>query len=123
MNAAPDYKRFQFRIADLLAVMTMVALLLGTSRLPVSVLRIISSLAVLYIVKYRILTLRVKPWLGLLLYFLIVAALLPYLAFSTLKAVIDLSLSSSEFLKITPCRGTAPTGSDIGRGFWKMGCV
>ena len=42
-------------------------------------LHIIPSLAVLYVVKYRILTLRVQPWLGLLLYFLVVAALLPYL--------------------------------------------
>jgi hypothetical protein len=34
MGGDPEYRRFQFSIADLLAVMTMAALLLGTSRLP-----------------------------------------------------------------------------------------
>jgi hypothetical protein len=78
MNTDPEYGPFQFGIADLLAVMTMVALLLGTSRLPPSFLHAIPMLAVLYVAKYRILTLRVRPRLALLLYFLVVAALWPY---------------------------------------------
>jgi hypothetical protein len=79
MNADPEYRRFQFTVADLLAVMVIVAVLGSLSTLPVSLLHAIPLLAVLYVVKYRILTLRVQPWLGLLLYFLVVAALLPYL--------------------------------------------
>jgi hypothetical protein len=74
----PDYKRLQFTIADLLGVMVMVAVLGAASRLPGSPFRLIPLLAVLYVVKYRILALRVRPRLGLLLYFLVAAALLPY---------------------------------------------
>jgi hypothetical protein len=79
MNGKPEYRRFQFGIADLLAVMVIVAVLGATSRLPVSLFHIIPLLAVLYVVRYRILTLRVRPWLALLLYFVVVVALLPYL--------------------------------------------
>jgi hypothetical protein len=79
MGGDPEYRRFQFAIADLLAVTAMVALLLGTSRLPASSLHVIPLLAVLYLVKFRILTFRVRPWVASLLYFLVVAALLPYL--------------------------------------------
>ena len=79
MDGDPEYRRFQFGIADLLAVTTVVALLLGTSRMPASSLHAIPLLAVLYVVKFRILTFRVRPWVASLLYFLVVAALLPYL--------------------------------------------
>ncbi len=79
MNADPEYRPFQFTIADLLAVMVIVAVLGATSRLPASFFQVFPMLAVLYVVKYRILTLRVQPWLGSLLYFLVVLALLPYL--------------------------------------------
>ena len=79
MNAVPEYRRLQFTIADLLGLMVIVAVLGATSRLPVSVLHAVPLLAALYVVKYRILTLRVQPWLGLLLYFLVMAALVPYL--------------------------------------------
>jgi len=78
VSGDPEYKRFQFTIADLLAVMVIVAVLLGTSGLSASVFHVVPPLAVLYIVKYRILTFRVRPWVGLLLYVLVVAALLPY---------------------------------------------
>ena len=82
MNADPEYRRLQFTIADLLWAMVIVAILAGTSRLPAeSALHFIPSLAVLYVVKYRILALRVQPWLGLLLYFLVVAALVPSIYF------------------------------------------
>ena len=79
MGGDPEYRRFQFGIADLLAVITIIAVLGGLSRLPASLSHFIPLFAILYVVKYRILTLRVQPWLGLLLYFLVVAALLPYL--------------------------------------------
>ena len=62
-----------------MAITTLVALLLGTSRLPASSLHVVPLLAVLYVVKFRILTFRVRPWVASLLYFLVVAALLPYL--------------------------------------------
>jgi hypothetical protein len=81
MNTDPDYKRFQFSIADLLAIMVIVAVLGGFSRLPASPWHVIPLLGVLYVVKYRILTLRVQPWLTLLLYFGVALALLPYLYF------------------------------------------
>ena len=44
-----------------------------------SLFHAIPLFAVLYVVKFRILTLRVQPWLALLLYLIVVAALLPYL--------------------------------------------
>jgi hypothetical protein len=79
MSGARDYRRFQFRIADLLALMVMVAFLGATSRLPVSPFQIIPVFPVLYLVKFRILSLQVRPWLSLVLYLGAVAALLPYL--------------------------------------------
>jgi len=79
MNADPEYRRFQFTIADLLGLMVIVAVLGGFSRLPSSLFHAIPLFAALYLAKYRILTLRVQPWLALVLYLAVVAALLPYL--------------------------------------------
>jgi len=79
MNAESEYRRLQFTIADLLAVMGIVAVLGAASRLPVSLFHALPVFAVLYVVKFRILTFRVQPWLALLLYLVVVAALLPYL--------------------------------------------
>ncbi len=78
MNADPEYRRFQFGIADLLAVMAVVAVLGSLSSLPASLFHAIPLFAVLYLAKFRILRLRVRPWVGVLLYLLVVAALLPY---------------------------------------------
>jgi len=83
MNPDPEYRRFQFGIADLLGLMVMVALLLGTSRLPTlgkpSVPHALAMFAVVYAVKFRILSLRVRPWLAVLLYLAALLPLLPYL--------------------------------------------
>ena len=76
-----ERRPFQFRIADLLALMLIVAFLGATSRLPISVVHAIPMFAVLYLAKFRILSLRVRPWLALGLYCLAMAALLPYLYF------------------------------------------
>jgi Ca2+/Na+ antiporter len=88
MNAAPDYKRFQFPIADLLGLMVIVALLATTSG-PINplspasellfMLRAILLIAVLYLGRFRILSLQARPWIALSLYLLLVAALVPYL--------------------------------------------
>ena len=59
--------------------MVIVAVFGGFSRLPASPWHVVPLLGVLYVVKYRILALRVKPWLTLLLYLCVVLALLPYL--------------------------------------------
>ena len=79
MKAEFENKRFQFSIADLLGLMAIVAVLGSFSMLPVSPPHAIPLLAALYVVKFRILTLRVQPWIALLLFFLVVVALLPYL--------------------------------------------
>ena len=79
MDADSEYRRFQFGIADLLAIMLFVAVLGSFSALPVSVLHSIPLLAVLYLAKFRILRLRVRPWVASLVYCLVVVALLPYL--------------------------------------------
>jgi len=73
MNAEPEYKPFQFRIADLLGLMVIVAVLATTSRLPVdaeleSIFHAILLIAVLYLGRFRILSLRVRPWIALLHY-------------------------------------------------------
>lgn len=74
----PEYRPFQFTIADLLALMVLAALLLGTCRFPASFSHVIPLLAVLYVVKYRIVTFHVQPWLALLLYLAASLALLLY---------------------------------------------
>jgi hypothetical protein len=84
MNADPKYRRLQFTIADLLAVMVIVAILGATSRLPTtvgkpSVPHAVAMLAVVYAVKLRILSLRVRSWLAVLLYLAVLLPLLPYL--------------------------------------------
>ncbi len=79
MDADPEYRPFQFTIADLLGLMVIVAVLGAASRLPRSDLHVIPLLAALYLLKLRILYFRVQPWLAFLLYLLVVAALLPYL--------------------------------------------
>jgi hypothetical protein len=79
MIADPGYRPFQFGIADLLAVMVIVAILGATSKLPVSLLHVIPLFAVLYLAKLRILRLRVRPWMAFGLYLIVLAALLPYL--------------------------------------------
>ena len=79
MDADPEYRRFQFTIADLLGVMVIVAVLGSLSTLPASLLHAIPLYAVLYAVKYRILSFQVRPWVALLLYSAVVLALLPYL--------------------------------------------
>ncbi|MGO9109027.1 MAG: hypothetical protein ACLP9L_07320 [Thermoguttaceae bacterium] len=81
MNTEPEYKRFQFTIADLLAVMVIVAVLGATSRVPASLFHAIPLFAVLYVVKYRILSLQVRPCVALLLYLVVVAVLLLYVYF------------------------------------------
>jgi hypothetical protein len=86
MIADSGYRPFQFSIADLLAVMVIVAVLGATSRLPVSLLHVIPLFAVLYLAKLRILWLRVRPWLALGLYLLALAALLPYLYHCTIDS-------------------------------------
>lgn len=78
-NVDLDYKSFQFRIADLLGLMAIVAGLGATSRGAASPLHIIPMLAVVYVVKFRILALNVQPWLAMLLYLLMAAAMLPYI--------------------------------------------
>ncbi len=78
MNADPEYRPFQFTIADLLGLMVIVAVLGSFSRLPVSVFHVVPLLAVLYLAKPRIQYLRVRPWTAFVLYFLVLAALLPY---------------------------------------------
>jgi hypothetical protein len=80
-NADSEYKPFQFRIADLLALMVIVAVLGATIKLPASFLHLILTFGVLYLVKFRILILDIRPSMALLLYSLLVAALLPYLYF------------------------------------------
>jgi hypothetical protein len=75
----PEYRRFQFTIVDLLAVMAIVAFLGATTKLHSFPLQLISLLAVFYVVKFRLLTLRAEPWLTLLLHVILVAAVLPYL--------------------------------------------
>ena len=99
-NADPEYGPFQFTIADLLGLMGIVAVLGSLGTLPVSLYHAIPLFAVLYVVKYRTLTLRVQPWLGLPLYFLVVAALLPYLYYR----IIDVS----------DCSGCDPLANWIG---------
>jgi hypothetical protein len=79
MDGDPEYRRLQFTIADLLAVMALVAVVGSLSTLPISPFHAIPMFAVLYVVKFRILTFRVQPWIALLLFFLVVVALLPYL--------------------------------------------
>jgi hypothetical protein len=81
-----EYRPFQFTIADLLAVMLIVAIMGGLSRLPVSLLHAIPLYAVLYLAKFRILRLCVRPWWTLGLYLLVVAALLPYLYHCTIDS-------------------------------------
>ena len=78
MTADAKYRRFQFTIADLLALTVMVAVLGAASRFRASPFHALPLLAVLYAVKYRIVTLGVRPWLGLSLYLALVVALLPY---------------------------------------------
>jgi len=79
MNAESESKRFQITIADLLGLMVIVAVLGSLSTLPISPPHAIPLLAALYVVKFRLLTLRVQPWIAILLFFLAVVALLPYL--------------------------------------------
>jgi hypothetical protein len=79
MNPDSEYRRLQFTIADLLGLMVIVAVLGSFSVLPISPPHIIPLLAVLYVVKFRLLTLHVQPWIAILLFFLAVVALLPYL--------------------------------------------
>ncbi|MGO9115460.1 MAG: hypothetical protein ACLP9L_40130 [Thermoguttaceae bacterium] len=81
MIADSEYKRFQFQIADLLAASVIVAVVAAACRFPPSSFQAILLFVVLYVVKFRILTLRVQWWLALSLYVLLVAALLPYLYF------------------------------------------
>src|SRR5271165_6463739 len=100
MNADPEYRPVQFTIADLLGLMVIVAVLGAASRFPVSLFHAIPLFAVVYLVKFRILTLRVHPWLGLLLYFATLAALLPYLYY----CIIDVS----------DCQGCDPLANWIG---------
>ena len=85
MNADRKYGRLQFTIADLLAVMVIVAALGATSRLPVSLLQVIPLLVVLYLAKLRILRLVVHPCWSLFLYSLVLAALLPYVYYRAVE--------------------------------------
>jgi len=78
-NTESGYRRFQFSIADLLAVMVVVSVLGATSRLPVSWLHVLPMFAVLYLAKLRILNFHVRPWVALALYLGVLVALLPYL--------------------------------------------
>ena len=79
-----DYRRLQFTIADLLAAMLIIALLLGVRAIPLLI--VISMFAALYGVKYRILMFRVRPWIALSLYVATAAAVLQYLYFCVLDS-------------------------------------
>lgn len=78
MSSEPEYRCLQFTIADLLTVMAIVAVLGSASKLP-TLFRVIPLLAVLYVVKYRIPTLHLRPRFALAIYALVVGAFLPYL--------------------------------------------
>jgi hypothetical protein len=76
-----EYRPFQFGILDILAIMTIVAVLLSVARTPHSIFHCIAMLFALYMVKTRIMYLRVAPSLAISLYVIAVAALFPYLCF------------------------------------------
>ena len=74
-----EYRPFQFSIADLLTVMLIVAVLGGLGRLPASGFQLIPLFVVLYLARFRILRLCVRPGVAILLYFIVTVAMLPYL--------------------------------------------
>ena len=86
-NADPEYRRFQFTIADILAIMVIVAVLGGFRRLPIpkeiATLAAVPPLVVLYLTKFRIARLCVRPLVAFLLYLAVVVALSSYLYYCT----------------------------------------
>ncbi len=98
MNADPEYRGFQFTSADLLAIMVIVAVLGGFSRLPIpgeiATLGAVPPLVILYLAKLRIVRLCVRPLVAFLLYVAVVVALSLYLYFCTsISAMTPLSFS------------------------------
>jgi hypothetical protein len=73
-----EYRRFQFGISDLLALMTIVAILASMSQIPPSLFHIILMLIAIYLIKIRIVYFRTFPVIAIIIYFIMLAASLPY---------------------------------------------
>ncbi|MGO9108715.1 MAG: hypothetical protein ACLP9L_05735 [Thermoguttaceae bacterium] len=67
------------------------------SRFPPSLFQAILLFVVLYVVKFRILTLHIRWWLAISLYGLLVAALLPYLRLLAAVFLLRVHSPSSRF--------------------------